>query len=369
MRLGTCIALELAVAAGAVAGAAVGVMHASRIVGDTLAAPEARAATPGEERPPPITPLPHGELRVVPSAELVARPPAPTVFGAPDADLLAPLGAAAVTRAKLNLGGTSISLRLDFANGARAAFKPEQTNLQSDPRREIAAYRLDRLIELGHVPPAKAGAVPLAEVIAHLDPAVRGAVVARLTAETLPRDGVLHGELSWWIPEIKYARIGRFSAEEADGRAQWISYLQIGAAIPPAVRPLVEGIAACVLFDVLTDNPDRWSGNNVITSPDDKVFYIMDNTMAFSTLKIGSGMNVEILHRIQVFPRRLVERIRALTEDRLAAELEGGGGDTRLGRLLDPEQIRAVIHRRDNMMKYIDQLIAAHGESAVLALP
>ncbi len=364
MRLGTCIALELAVAAGAASGVAAGVIHASRLAGDYLAAPEAEAATASSGALPGIAPLPRAELRVVP-----AVPPPATVFGAIDAELLAPLGAARVTRAKWNHGGTSISLRLDFANGARAAFKPEQVHLQSDPRRELAAYRLDRLIGLGRVPPAKAAAIPLADVIAGLDPAVRDRVAERLRQETTIRDGMLHGELSWWIPELRYARVGSFLADEPAGRARWISYLQIGAEIPPEARPLVEQLVACVLFDVLTDNPDRWSGNNTMTSPDGMVFYVMDNTMSFSLARIGHEMNAGILRRIQVFPRGLVQRIRALTEEALADALAGGGGETALGRLLDPEQIRAVIHRRDHLLGHIDRLVAAHGERAVLALP
>jgi hypothetical protein len=370
VRLGTCIALELALAAGAVAGAVAGAIYTVRVAGDYLAASEASAATIADDATPVpapvIVPLPRGELRVVPPA---AQPPPTTVFGAPDAELLAPLGAAKVTRVKLNQGGTTISLRLDFANGARAAFKPEQVNLQSDPRREIAAYRLDRLLELGRVPPAKAGAVPLADVLAGIDPAVRGPVAERLRAEVIARDGMVHGELSWWIPQIKYARIGPYAAEEPDGRARWVGYLQIGAQIPPAVRPLVEGMAACLLFDVLTDNADRWSGNNIVVSPDDHVLYIMDNTMSFSTARIGFEMHAGILRRVQVFPRGLVARIRGLTEEKLVEALEGGGGDTRLGRLLSPQEIRAVIDRRDNLVKYIDQLVAAHGEQAVLAFP
>jgi hypothetical protein len=360
VRLGTCLALELVVAAGAVVGATAGVLQASRVAGDYLVAPEAAAAPPVAAPLPLIAPLPRAELHVAPLPAAL-----PTVFGAPDGELLAPLGAAKVTRVKLNQGGTSISLRLDFANGARAAFKPEQTFLHSDPRREIAAYRLDRLIELGRVPPAKATAIPFVDVLAAADPAGR----ERLLAETRPRGGVLHGELSWWIPEIKYARIGRFSADEPEGRALWLSYLQLGAQIPPGLRPLVEGLAACVLFDVLTDNADRWSGNNLVTSPDDRILYIMDNTMSFTTARYGNEMSLSMLHRVQVFSRGLVQRIRALTEEQLAEALEGGAGDTRLGRLLEPQEIHAVIARRDNLLKYIDQLIAAHGEALVLAFP
>ena len=363
MRLGTCIALELVAAAGVVGGACLGVIQVSRLADDYLAAPEAEVEVAAADPRPLVAPLPSSELRVV-----VPAAPVPTVFGAPDAELLAPLGAAKVTRVKWNVGGSTISLRLDFANGARAAFKPEQIHLQSDPRREIAAYSLDRLIGLGRVPPAKPGAIPLAEVTAAIDPAYRELIAERLAKEATVRDGVVHGELSWWIPEIRQARIGAYGVDEPEGRALWISYLQIGAVIPPAVRPLVEQLVACVLFDVLTDNPDRWSGNNTVGSPDGKAFYVMDNTMTFSLARFGHELNLGVLHRIQVFPRGLVGRIRALTEERFAAALELGG-ETGLGRLLEPREIHAVIQRRDNLMKYIDQLIAAHGEAAVLGLP
>ncbi len=94
-----------------------------------------------------------------------------------------------------------------------------------------------------------------------------------------------------------------------------------------------------MLFDVLIDNVDRWSGNNLVTSPDDQTFYIMDNTMAFSSARYGGEVNLGILHRVQVFPRGLVARIRALTEEQLARALADGAGKTRLGPLLQPHEI------------------------------
>ena len=142
-------------AAGAVGGLYLGVGKATEVAGGYLTGSEASAATPLVPLGPVATPvrLPRSYLEV-------ARRPIESVYGAPDDELLAPLGASKVTRIKLNHGGTSLSLRLDFASGARAAFKPEQTHPQSDPRREIAAYRIDRLLGIGHVPPAKATAIP-----------------------------------------------------------------------------------------------------------------------------------------------------------------------------------------------------------------
>jgi hypothetical protein len=366
VRLGTCIALELAVAAGAVGGVAFCVVRASDLAGAYLATHEAEAATP-VSRPAP-EPLPRAHLPSTP-LPIVPRSP-PTVFGASDAELLAPLGGH-VTRVKLNRGGTSLSLRLDFDTGARAAFKPEQIHPQSDPRREIAAYRIDRMLEIGRVPPAKPIAIPVAELIAAMDPAYRAFVSARLTDEATIRGGMVYGEVSWWIPEIKLAKLGRDRIDERAGRLLWVSYLQAGAEIPPDARPLVEQISSVILYDLLIDNADRWTGSNTMMSPDGNVLYFMDNTMAFSLARFGHEINVTMLRRIQVFSRTLVGRIRALTEDALVTLLSIGPGDpaSGLGKLLDRSEIHAIIQRRDHMLEYIDQLIAKLGEDAVLALP
>jgi len=354
VRLGTCIALELAVAMGAVSGVWIGVGRATDAAGGYMTQ-EAEAAT----RPSP-SPLPRSHLRVV-------YPEPTTVFPAPDEELLAPLGVAKVTGIKLNHGGTSLSLRLEFANGARAAFKPEQTFLQSDPRREIAAYRIDRLLGIGHVPPAKVGAIPYAELVAAAEPRHQTYVTERL-ADAIVRDGIVYGELSWWVPEIKRAKIDGEHVDERAGRDLWTAYLQLGATIPEEARALVEQLAEVVVFDVLIDNADRWSGNNTVTSPDGKVFYFMDNTLAFSRYRFGHETPNAALRRIQVFPRRLIKRLRGLTEDSLVRVLDMGE-DTRLGSLLTREEISAVIARRDNILVHVDRLIAEFGEDAVLALP
>jgi len=197
VRLGTCIALELVVAAGAIGGIVFGIGRGSELAGDYLASREAAAATAsvGEARPSTIAELPQAQLPVSFKPAVIAN-----VFGAPDAELLAPLAATPVKTLKANHGGTSLSLRIQFANGSRAAFKPEQTWPQSNPRKEIAAYRIDRLLDIGHVPPAKSGAFTIAELLEATEPNSRGAMAKRLAEEGVAHNGVLKGELSWWIP-------------------------------------------------------------------------------------------------------------------------------------------------------------------------
>jgi len=341
-----------------------GVGHLASSAGDYFETREAVAATSPVVASVPFA-LPRAQLPV--ASKPVARK-IENVFGAPDAELLAPIGTTRVTKLKLNHGGTSLSLRLDFESGARAAFKPEQIHPQSDPRRELAAYRIDRLLGIGHVPPAKPTTIALPELVAAVEPGFRTFVTDRIADEAIARNGVVHGELSWWIPEIKVARIGRHKIDEPEGRKLWTEALQVGAKIPTALAPFMAQISACIVFDLLIDNSDRWSGANTMMSPDGKILFFMDNTLAFSKNKLGHRKNVLALRRIQVFPKQLIGRLRALTLESVTATLEAGG-DSSLGRLLHPNEVRAIIDRRDHILRQVDKLIEEFGEDTVLALP
>lgn len=360
MRLGTCIALELAVAAGAASGVWFGASRGSELAGAYLVDREAAAATAEFLPARALVPLERAKLAIAPAAP-------DTVFGAPDPEMLAPIAATPVTRVKLNHGGTSLSLRLDFASGARAAFKPLQVHPQSDPRREIAAYHIDRLLAIGHVPPAKSAAFTVDELVAMAEPSGRGNTASRIADEAIARRGTLYGEVSWWVPDLKPVRIEGHDIDAAEGQAVWSGYLQAGAVVPAELSPMLAQIATAILFDVLIDNSDRWSGNNTQGSPDNRILYFMDNTLAFSTFTFGHATNLSKLYRIQVFPRGLVGKLRALTPEIVTAAL--GREDDLLGPLLTDVEIRAIIARRDHIIAYIDRLIAELGEHAVLALP
>lgn len=354
------------------AGVWFGVSTAREVAGEYLEMRPAEAA-------PAIAMASTIEIAMPRATFVEPPPPAPTerivesVYGAPDADLLGPVGQGKVSRIKLNHGGTSLSLRVDFESGARASFKPEQIHPQSDPRREIAAYRLDRLLQIGRVPPAKSFVVPVADLLAAAEPSHRTYIQGRLADEALMRKGegglaVLRGELSWWVPEIKLAKLGPFRIDEKDGKAAWVAALQIGAPLADEQRDFVAQISAVILFDVLIDNPDRWTGANTVMSPDGKTLYFMDNSMSFSRFGFGHQSNLLALRRIQMFPRALVERIRGLTREAIAAAISVGEDDG-LAPLLDDKELDAILVRRDNMLRYIDQLIAEHGEATVLAFP
>jgi putative CocE/NonD family hydrolase len=109
-----------------------------------------------------------------PKVVAVTRTPAGTFTGISDDLLLQPLRTGDVKDVKFNLGGSSVSLRVTFTDGSRGAFKPLQTNPQSVPRKEIAAYWINRLLGLNNVPPASGRTLHHDDIFGHLVPESRG---------------------------------------------------------------------------------------------------------------------------------------------------------------------------------------------------
>lgn len=302
---------------------------------------------------------------------LAARPaPAPwngKFQGVDDEELLAPLREARVARVRFNRGGSSLSLRLDFENGARAAFKPDQTNLQSVPRKEVAAYRIDRMLGLGGVPPALARAFPREELVEKLDPSARREVGRLMTEAVVDGEEWIAGELSWWIPKIKDATIGGYRLDSVDGMVLWKRYLRAGAPVPPEEAHLLPQISKMVVFDFLTHNVDRWSGSNVKASADGRLLYFMDNTLSFGPEPTGNVKTRSYLSRVQKFSRHMVEALRALDERKLRDTMTTDTGPYET--LLTDREIAAVLARRNYLLAYIDDLVRQHGEENVLVFP
>jgi hypothetical protein len=289
-----------------------------------------------------------------------------TFNGVRDEVLLAPLRDAAITHVRFNRGGSSISLRIDFDNGARAAFKPEQAAPQTVPRKEIAAYRIDRLLGLGAVPPAIGRALPADELLAAVVPGSQ-VFLPRLKEEMRIQDGMVPGELSWWIPIIDKAKIDGYEIDTTDGIVTWKRYLSVGKDMPEDQVSLLAQISSMVLFDFIINNPDRWSGANARVSEDGSILYFMDNTMSFGPDGEGHRKCRIYIRRSQKFSRSLVAALRALTIEEVSEAVAHDKGP--FPHLLSELEIEMLMKRRDYALAYIDELIAEHGESAVLVFP
>jgi hypothetical protein len=363
VRLRSCIAVELLSGLTVLSGLITGGWW---VAGQVQAefAHEAQAATTVVLAPPtrmaPPTPIsPPTELNFV--AE-----PTSMFLGVADDVLLAPLRDSPIKRVKFNRGGSSISLRIEFENGARAAFKPIQTNLQSIPRREVVAYRINRLMGLSSVPPAIGRSFEVSDILGRLHPESQY-YRPRLQAEMIQSNGRVSGELSWWIPVIERGRVDGYEMDSMEGIVSWKRHLTVGAQVPKRDRALVAQISDMVLFDFIINNPDRWSGGNARVSEDQRVLYFMDNTMSFGDDMDGHTKSRVYLERCQKFSRSLVNRLRNLhrseIEDVLDHDVEP------FPYFLHEAEITALLSRRDYALEYIDGLIKEHGDSQVLAFP
>jgi hypothetical protein len=369
VRLRSCVAIELAVGtvvAAACAGAAFWGLSELRALDSLEARAEATpaaAAAAATTRPAPVR---EDSADAAPPSLAADSPPWMGSFhGKPDHTLLAPLREPGITAVRLNRGGTSISLRIDFENGARAACKPSQIHIHSQPRREVAAFRINRLLGLQAVPPAVGRRFRFSDIVDHLESATHR---RRVIAETSPdEDGTVLAELSWWIPELEEARIQGFTIDSTDGVVTWKRYLAQGRPVPEDLAGMVAQVSQLVLFDFIINNADRWSGGNVKASEDGRVLYFMDNTMSFGDDDNGHTRTRTYLERAEKFSRRMVEKLRALERDDLEAAMTADIEP--FDYLLTDAEIKSVLARRDYALRYIDRLIERHGEEAVLAFP
>jgi len=322
---------------------------------------------------------------VAPRAVFVAEPAAPaiavgrepelqwhgpiasgTFLGVSDQELLEPLRTGEVVAVKFNRGGSSISLRVDFDNGARCAFKPAQTNYQTVPRKEVAAYRISRLLGLSSVQPAIGRAFPAEQIFTSVTASSRE-YLPRLRSEIIREQGMIVGELSWWIPTIQSVMVDGFPVDSVDGIVSLKRYLDVGATIPEEQRTLMRQISNMLVFDFLINNSDRWSGGNVKVSEDGETLFFMDNTLSFSPHPRAERRVRLYLQRTRTFSRRLIEALRNLDEDVVRQALAEDPGAFEF--LLTEQEIDAMFSRRDIALAYVDELIAQHGEKAVLVFP
>jgi len=360
VRLVGWVLIELAAGVSLAAGVAGGVYYGSRGIASLASAAYAAEAP----APPRHATLPPLERALRPRASLTA--PSSYFLGIKDEILVEPLLDHEVTKVKFNRGGSSISLRLDFEGGWRAAFKPDQTNEQTVPRKEIAAYRISRLLGLEAVSPAVGRRFLLKDLIDKVDEGSRDMIPRVLEQTIVDEEGMTAGELSWWIPIIVDAKLDNVTIDSPEGMTAWHKYLAAGAPEPYSARALLPQISNMVVFDYLINNSDRWSGSNAKGSPDGKTLFFMDNTLSFGPVPEGSPKTRGALDHVQKFSRALVRKVRALAEPELRAAMTDAGP---YEHVLTDGELAAVLFRRESFLAYVDGLVDELGEAEVLCYP
>ena len=187
-----------------------------------------------------------------------------------------------------------------------AVWKPIQRGRQEwgweSYQAEVAAYRLDRLLELGMVPPT---------------------VVREIGGQI--------GSLQLWVTGFKL-------------------YEDLQDQVPDSAE-LEKELSRMKLFDCLISNGDRGSRDFMV---DDKWnIALVDHSQAFLSTQELEDDPEKLPTR---FDRDLVEKMK---------EIETMSLEIRLDRLLLRQQVDAIEVRRDALVEYVEKAIAEKGEAAV----
>ncbi len=182
---------------------------------------------------------------------------------------------------------------------------------------EIAAYRLDRYLELNMVPPT-------------------------VEREFQGKRGCCQ---LWVTAEMDLRRKAREKIETPSDRVYyWNNAIYLHRA-----------------FDNLIANEDRHQGNILITK--DWRMILIDHSRSFRTSKkfstelIYTEKHEEGPKIMRKLPRAFVEKLKALNSE-LMKDI--------VGEYLTDKEIEAVLMRKDLILKEIDKLIKKHGEAEVL---
>jgi hypothetical protein len=178
-------------------------------------------------------------------------------------------------------------------------------NFRDSYKFNMAAYELDKLLELNMVPVS-----------------VERKVGGNMAAVT------------WWVDEALMTELDRHKKKME----------------PPDLKTWNPQMYVCRVFDQLIYNTDRNLGNLVITK--DWKIWMIDHTRAFRTMK-----DLPAPANLVQCDRKLLGKLRGLNKDVLTTGLE---------RYLTSPQIEGLLARRDQIVSFFDDQVAKKGEAAVL---
>jgi hypothetical protein len=211
-------------------------------------------------------------------------------------------------RATLSDGKLEHLAHIQTIDEAKAEFKTArgtELNFKDTYKYNIAAYRLDKVLDLNMIPVS-----------------VERKVGGKLCAVT------------WWVDDKMF--------DEVDRVKQGIK--------PPDLDAWNKQMYVVRVFDQLIDNTDRNLGNLVI----DKQWrmWMIDHTRAFRTpVKLRNEANLVMCDR------KLLANMRKLDEGTLEEQLRP---------YLTKTEIKSMLARRDKIVQFFDSAVTQKGEGAVL---
>jgi hypothetical protein len=210
-------------------------------------------------------------------------------------------------RAVLDDGKLRHNAHIQTVDISKTSFQTNQgteLNFRDCYKFNMAAYELDKLLELNMVPVSVERKV--------------GSMAA----------------VTWWVDDVLMTEFDRKKkkVEPADLHS-WNQQMYV-----------------CRVFDQLIYNTDRNLGNLVITK--DWNIWMIDHTRAFRTMK-----DLPAPENLVQCDRKLLGKLRGLNKDVLTTGLE---------HCLTSPQIEALLARRDKIVSFFDDQVAKKGEAAVL---
>ncbi|MBU1239706.1 hypothetical protein KKF84_21745 [Myxococcota bacterium] len=279
-----------------------------------------------------------------------------------DEKLIKHIQTAKIKAIGFNIGGSTISLRLDFTDGSSAAFKPDQFHEETVPRYEIAAYHINKLLGMSRVPPSSWRVITKKELVNKLKGVTFSQRRRILREVKFYKDGTVKGEVSHWVPVINYLHL-----ESMTWRSKWMSWLAPYDQLFRDQFLMAAQISNMILFDFIINNPDRFTGSNTLSTPDKSHLYYMDNTFSFYPNDQGSGMARIYMSQVRRFSKKMIDNLKKLTKAAIKKEIAKVKNPP--WTILTEKELNSVIKRRDYLMEHIVKTVAHHGWSKSVVFP
>jgi hypothetical protein len=291
-----------------------------------------------------------------------------------DAEVRDALATAAIEKVKKGSGGRSLAFKLSLAGGVQGYFKPEQT-FAANWNSELAAYYLDRALELGRTPPVAGRRIAWARLspVVGDDPRLKEVVV---------RNGVVRGSVVWWVPEklipvelpadwpgwLRVERsmgVSPYQSPADYGRQRRRAQQRLLAPPAPSFADRPAELSDLILFDYLIGNLDRWgsSNTNVRVLESSKRLIYLDNANGFGKRYKPSPLLSARLSAVQRFRRTTIAALRALD----VKALERSMAKDPLAPILTAGELASLEERRQTILEHVAELERRHG-SSVLSL-
>ncbi len=277
------------------------------------------------------------------------------------AQVLSELRTSPIVFARL-ISGRTLSLKLRLEKGVKAVFKPVR---RGDWRagREVAVFRLARLLGVEKVPPSTMREIPLHLLVRFIKN--RNPEESAALEQTAYKDnkGLTQGAVIQWIDGLSpdhFKTLGGIGA---------IKKYLAPARIIEDCPPVAANVSAMIVFDYITGNWDRFSGGNIFVAANQSDLVLLDHNGTFAPWSDRQKKRMQKhLSETERFPAGLIHKLRELEAEDIERALSEEPWHSRR-RLVSMDEVNLLLSRKDALLKHVDRLIRLHGEKAVLAFP